>query len=274
MFLNFYIQGLDKEIYFQEKFYQKKIKQIEEKIFVPNEKLNEDFQQEVKKVKPKDSYKTIDMGKLPPLYKVLGIVDDELKTDTTTIKKSGTKHNVDKDTMENLVSLVYNPKAVFKSLSTSKNPNGYVAVLNKNYIDPDTKEVKPIVAILSPSANGKCFTLITSVYERDQFDNFIENTVTEDKVLYVDNKNGSDIWGKVSYFARQNQIRNLSVLQKSDIVKRFTTLQQNQQQQDNPRGATTVFDRQYWIELYSSADKSTLLHESTHAFLKIRLLKF
>lgn len=42
---------------------------------------------------------------------------------------------------------------------------------------------------------------------------------------------------------------------------------QEQQQQDNPRGATTVFNRQYWIELYSSADKSTLLHESSHAFL-------
>ena len=79
------------------------------------------------------------------------------------------------------------------------------------------------------------------------------------------NTNGSDIWGKVSYFARQNQIRNLSVLQKSDIVKKFSTLQQ--QQQEQPRGSITSFDRQYWIDLFSGSDKSTLLHEGSHGFL-------
>lgn len=40
-----------------------------------------------------------------------------------------------------------------------------------------------------------------------------------------------------------------------------------QQQQEQPRGATTVFDRQYFINLFSTADKSTLMHEMAHAWL-------
>jgi hypothetical protein len=44
---------------------------------------------------------------------------------------------------------------------------------------------------------------------------------------------------------------------------------QNQQNvnSDNPRGSTTVFDRQYFINLFANADKSTLMHEMAHAWL-------
>lgn len=38
-------------------------------------------------------------------------------------------------------------------------------------------------------------------------------------------------------------------------------------QQEQPRGATTVYDRQYFIDLFSGSDKSTLLHETGHVFL-------
>ena len=40
-----------------------------------------------------------------------------------------------------------------------------------------------------------------------------------------------------------------------------------QQQQEQPRGATSVFDRQYFINLFANADKSTLMHEMAHAWL-------
>lgn len=42
---------------------------------------------------------------------------------------------------------------------------------------------------------------------------------------------------------------------------------QEQQQQEQPRGSITSFDRQYWIDLFSGSDKSTLLHEGSHGFL-------
>lgn len=41
----------------------------------------------------------------------------------------------------------------------------------------------------------------------------------------------------------------------------------NQQQQEQPRGSTTIYDRQYFIDLFSTSDKSTLLHETGHVFL-------
>ena len=37
--------------------------------------------------------------------------------------------------------------------------------------------------------------------------------------------------------------------------------------QSEPRGATTIYDRQYFIDLFSGSDKSTLLHETGHVFL-------
>lgn len=40
-----------------------------------------------------------------------------------------------------------------------------------------------------------------------------------------------------------------------------------EQQQEQPRGSTTIYDRQYFIDLFSASDKSTLLHETGHVFL-------
>lgn len=40
-----------------------------------------------------------------------------------------------------------------------------------------------------------------------------------------------------------------------------------EQQQEQPRGSITSFDRQYWIDLFSGSDKSTLLHEGSHGWL-------
>ena len=50
-------------------------------------------------------------------------------------------------------------------------------------------------------------------------------------------------------------------------VKILEKLYQQQEQQEQPRGATTVYDRQYFIDLFSTSDKSTLLHETGHVFL-------
>ena len=40
-----------------------------------------------------------------------------------------------------------------------------------------------------------------------------------------------------------------------------------QEQQNEPRGVTTAVDRKYFIQLFSTADKSTLLHEMAHIWL-------
>ena len=60
-----------------------------------------------------------------------------------------------------------------------------------------------------------------------------------------------------------NSVSN-TIPQNDGNVKSFF---QQQQEQGENRGAITVIDRQYYINLFAGADKSTLMHEMTHAYL-------
>ena len=86
--------------------------------------------------------------------------------------------------------------------------------------------------------------------------------------LYLQSKNITNSVEELTEGQARDMLSDKFVIDEKHLFELLNSqFFQNQQQQDNPRGATTVFDRQYWIELYSSADKSTLLHESSHAFL-------
>jgi hypothetical protein len=74
-------------------------------------------------------------------------------------------------------------------LSISDNPNAYIAVLNAK-----TDNQEQVIAILSPSSDGRGFTFIPSVYEKHNFEQFLKRIDEEQKALYVKNK-GSEIWG-------------------------------------------------------------------------------
>jgi hypothetical protein len=164
---------------------------------------------------------TIDMGRLPEIYTVLGIKDKELKTNRKTLLKAlgiegKNKHNVPIETIENLLSLTYDPEAVFKSLSVSNNPDAYIAVLNAK-----TDKQEQIIAILSPSRDGYGFTFIPSVYEKHNFDRFLGRIIDEQKILYIKNK-GSQLWGQLQSLPRHNQKPSIqNILTKNDVVKHF-----------------------------------------------------
>ena len=127
----------------------------------------------------------LDMGMLPPIYVKLGLSEGELKTNKMTLLKAlgkagKHKHNVPQNVLENLIGLMSDPIAVFKSSAKSQNPNGYVAVLNAQ-----NEEGKQIVAILSPKSEKYEFSFIPSVYERNKFEMFVKNTLAENGVLYI-----------------------------------------------------------------------------------------
>jgi hypothetical protein len=159
------------------------------------------------------------MGRLPEVYSVLGIVDKQLKTNGKTILKAlgiegKNKHNVPLETMENLPHLVYDPEAVFRSLSVSNNPSAYIAVL-----DAKTQNKDQIIAVLSPSKDGQGFTFIPSVYEKRNFDKFLHRINNEEKILYIKNK-GSALWGQLQSLPRHNpEPSNTTILTKDNIVK-------------------------------------------------------
>jgi len=192
-------------------------------IFYPNKDTEKRFQTQLKNLS-KDHLTIIDMGKLPPIYSALGIKDKELKTNIKAILKSQgfegqNKHQIPEETINNLLPFVYNPKAVFKSLSDSQNPDAYIAVL-----DAKTNNQEQIIAILSPSKDGQGFTFIPSVYEKHNFERFLERTHEEEKVLYVASKRkGSEIWGTLQLRPRHNSepyINNIKDF--GDIVKYFS----------------------------------------------------
>jgi hypothetical protein len=169
---------------------------------------------------------TIDMGRLPEIYTILGIADKQLKTNGKTILKAlglegRNKHNVPMETVGDLLSLTYDPEAVFKSLSGSNNPGAYIAVLNAK-----TENQEQIIAVLSPSRDGRGFTFIPSVYEKHNFDRFLIRIYEEQKILYVKNK-GSEIWGQLQSLPRHKSepsIKNIPT--KDDIVKQISNKEQ------------------------------------------------
>jgi hypothetical protein len=161
------------------------------------------------------------MGKLPEIYKLLGIKEDEIKTNSKTLFKAmgikgRNKHNVKKETIDNLISYLYNPEAVFKSLKTSLNPEEYVVVIGDKALNG-----KQIVVILSPSKEGKGFVFIPSIYERNKFDNFVKSTYLQEKILYIRNK-GSELWGQLQLLPRHGKEPLMNnILDKYEIVKKI-----------------------------------------------------
>jgi len=171
---------------------------------------------------------TIDMGFLPKIYTVLGISDKQLKTNGKTIFKAlgiegRNKHKVSMKTIENLLNLAYDPEAIFKSLSVSKNPDAYIAVLNAK-----AENQEQVIAILSPSFDKKGFTFIPSVYEKHNFNKFLERIHKEQKILYIKSK-GSELWGQLQSLPRHNsEPYTKNILTKDDVVKQFFSNTSNQ----------------------------------------------
>ena len=161
----------------------------------------------------------LDMGDLPGIYVELGLPQGSLKTNKTTLLKAIGKsgrhpHSVPRAVLENLPALVADPKAVFKSSPASTNPDGYVAVL-----DAVNEEGKQIIAAISPNNKGAAgFSFIPSVYDKDNFANFVLKTQQENGILYVKEKD-SDIWGTLQSRPLHNQSPTNSIRTKEDIVK-------------------------------------------------------
>ena len=143
-----------------------------------------------------------------------------------------TTHNVLLETLENLLHLTHNPEGIFKSLSTSRDTNAYVAIL-----DAKAKNQKQVIAILSPSRDGKGFTFIPTVYERENFEHYIDRTHAEKKALYIKDK-GSELWGRLQGPPRHNSEPYIkSILTKDDVVKLINekNLEQNKEKMtENP----------------------------------------
>jgi hypothetical protein len=214
-------------------------------IFIPDDDTQKQYKEQLAVLtnnRTQDNL-IINLGKLPEVYSFLGIPDKELKTNNKMILKAIgeagiNKHHVPVNVLENLLPLIYDPEAVFKSLSTSKNPDAFVAVLNAK-----TNKKEQIIAILSPSKDGQGFTFIPSVYEKNNFENLLKNINKEQKVLYIKEK-GSEIWGQHQLLPRhKTEPSNKNILTKNDIVKLF---KEKYMEQEKHVVYTQLRDKQYY----------------------------
>lgn len=190
-------------------------------IFTPSAELAEKFKKEVQAVLADDTVSPrteLSLGETPQIYVNLGLPKGELKTNKMTLLKALGKagkhpHNVPIKVLEELPALITDPQAVFKSLSTSSNPSGYISVL-----DAVDKAGKPIIAVISPNKKDENeISFIPSVYERNNFNNFVSNVIKENGVLYI--KERTVLPSLHNAVLQRNTVPTNKILTKEDFVK-------------------------------------------------------
>ncbi|WP_428066307.1 hypothetical protein [Candidatus Proelusimicrobium volucris] len=183
----------------------------------------EKFKNEVQNVLADDKVSPrteLSLGETPQIYVNLGLPKGELKTNKMTLLKALGKtgkhpHNVPIKVLEELPALIMDPQAVFKSLSTSSNPSGYISVL-----DAVDKAGKPIIAVISPNKKDENeISFIPSVYERNNFNNFVSNVIKENGVLYI--KERTVLPSLHNAVLQRNTVPTNKILTKEDIVKGY-----------------------------------------------------
>ncbi|MGN0022647.1 MAG: DUF2213 domain-containing protein [Elusimicrobiaceae bacterium] len=187
----------------------------------PSTELAEKFKKEVQAVLADDTVSPrteLSLGETPQIYVKLGLPKGELKTNKMTLLKALGKagkhpHNVPIKVLEELPALITDPQAVFKSLSTSSNPSGYISVL-----DAVDKAGKPIIAVISPNKKDENeISFIPSVYERNNFNNFVSNVIKENGVLYI--KERTVLPSLHNAVLQRNTVPTNKILTKEDFVK-------------------------------------------------------
>jgi hypothetical protein len=132
---------------------------------------------------------TFNAGNPHPVFIQKGMPDKPIRISPAVIRKARkhTKYNnhcVKQADMERLPDLLRNPAALLKSISK---PNTFIVVLDAK----DEKNLPVIAAIKSENDINE----ITSVYGRDNFENFIVRTNEAGAVLSVNkNKINEGVW--------------------------------------------------------------------------------
>lgn len=198
-------------------------------IFQADKDISKNFSEEVRKAisdKTVDNKELFYMGKVPAVYNYVGAPIQDLKTNKLAMRKAmglitpeelakhkdWHNHNVPYNVIDNLVALVSDPIAIFRSNNKGEERK-LVAVLDAKY------KGQQITAILSPNLSEGGYTFIPTAFERDDFERLVNLTNKKNNILYVDEKRASKpgLSGLTSIIG-ENALNN-SILTKEDIVK-------------------------------------------------------
>ena len=208
---------------------QKKKAEAEKAIFTPSAELAEKFKKDANDILTDEEagvYTKIDMGTIPQLYVNLGLPEQNLKISKLSLKKAlgllteeeleenpqWHNHNVQRRDIDNLPALISDPLAVFKSYTVK---GRYISVLDADF------EGFPVLAILEPNQKKAGYTFIPSVYDRDNFEYFLNETQASNGIVYIDKERALLPETLVQAATIGNKAPINKILTKEDIVNSY-----------------------------------------------------
>ena len=249
-------------------------------MFTPDGQTAQRFKAEVQTVLSDTNISNrqqIEMGRVPPLYVELGLPPQDLKTNKLALRKAlglltqeelkahkdWHNHNVPRAVVDDLPRLLTDPVAVFRS---NTKQGVYVAVLDAEV------QGKPVLAILSPNTRSDGYTFIPTIYEKDNFKNFVNANAINRNILYADIKRTSLAGPLLQAGIIANNVPINSIRTKEDFVKPPQPARDERDmlfQDENEPRASVTFDPQdntALLRLFASADRSSAVHEFAHVW--------
>ncbi|MBR1453020.1 MAG: hypothetical protein IJ593_00015 [Lachnospiraceae bacterium] len=179
---------------------------------------NSDYKAEIDKVLDNDkldnTLNAIKVCKTPEIYGKIGL-DDNLDMLMTKkhIKICNEEHNITREQLYNLPNLLSEPAIIMKSQNKEKSVVAFINDIDNNNI--------PIMVSIYPNGKGTYnfeqvdSNFITSVYGRNNFKNFINTALNENRLLFTDQKVINELENKagIEIFKEKN------VLTKNDVMQ-------------------------------------------------------
>ena len=180
---------------------------------------NSDYKDEIDKVLSesyvrKDEYNDVRICKTPAIYGEIGLdTTKDMFMSREHIRYDNRIHGIENEQFYNLPNLLKEPAIILKSQNREK---AIIAIIN----DIDNNNM-PIMASIYQDGNAKYnfekidSNFITSVYGRNNFKNFINTALNENRLLFTDQKVINELENKagIEIFKEKN------VLTKNDVMQ-------------------------------------------------------
>ena len=183
------------------------------------EETNKEYKAEIDKVLSesyvrKDEYNDVRICKTPAIYGEIGLdTTKDIFMSREHIRYDNRIHGIEKEQLYNIPELLKEPAIIMKSQNHAKS---IIAILN----DVDNNNV-PIMASIYPDGQAKYHfekidsNFITSVYGKDNFKNFINNALNDNRLLFTDQKVINELEKKAGI----GIFKEKQVLTKNDILQ-------------------------------------------------------
>ena len=198
-------------------------KQVNKSIQHDLEETNKEYKTEIDKVLDSDilddTLNAVRICKTPEIYGKIGLDDNldmlmtknKIRICNTTIEDGG--HGITREQLYNLPKLLEEPAIILKSQNKEKSVIAFVNDIDQNKI--------PIMISIYPNGKGTYnfeqvdSNFITSVYGRNNFKNFINNALNENRLLFTDQKVINELEKKAGI----EIFKEKQVLTKNDIIQ-------------------------------------------------------